>query len=271
MAITKEITLLRDFAEEATRLKKTYGKTELFSTGAQGLDSYMGGGFGRPDGYEIVLLFGPTKIGKSAVGLNFLRSAVEQDKKVGIMALEDDGPDVFLRFVDILGKEAATAYVMKGETVFMMPPDATRRAWKLDELIELIASWYTNLHIDLILLDHLQFAFENAEAIRGENEYIQQRVFMQRLNHLMKRMKKTIILVSHVNKDSKAKGVYKIVGSSGIAAAATKILEVYKDEDKRMFIQEHGARFVATPDGPHEIMLDGMQLRDGIYGTHFPD
>lgn len=269
MAITKQICLLRDFADDAAKLKGSYGRTDLFSTGAQGLDEYLGGGFGRQDGYEIVLLFGPTKIGKSAVGLNFLRAALERGKTIGIMALEDDGPDVFLRFTDMIGKEATEAYVMRGESVHMMPPEATSRAWKLDELLDLIESWYSNLGVDLILLDHLQFAFENAEAIRGENEYIQQRVFMQRLNHLIKRLKKTIILVSHVNKDSKAKGVYKIVGSSGIAAAATKILEVFK-EDGRMFIQEHGARFVATPDGPHEIMLDGTQLRDSVYGTHFP-
>jgi KaiC/GvpD/RAD55 family RecA-like ATPase len=268
MPITKRITLLRDYAEDAAKLKGSYGKTELFSTGAQHLDHYLGGGFGRPEGYEIVLLFGPTKIGKSFVGLNFLRAAVEQGKKVGIMALEDDGPDVFLRFCDILGPEATKAYVMKGETVFMMPEEATRRAWKLDDLVSTIEEWYTQLGVELILLDHLQFAFENAEQIRGENEYIQQRVFMQRLNHLMKRMKKTIILVSHINKDSKAKGVYKIVGSGGIAAAATKILEVSKDEG-RMFIQEHGARFVATPTEPHEIMLNGNKLEDAVYGVHF--
>lgn len=260
-ALSKQIVLLRDFAKEAELLKDSYGRTELFSTGVRGLDEYLGGGFGRENGYEIVLLFGPTKIGKSMVGLNFLRGALEQGKKIGIMALEDDGPDVYTRFTRIIGEEATAAYVTKGEQVFMMPPDASRRAWRLDSLLDLIESWYLNLDVDLILLDHLQFAFENSEMLKGENEWIAQRVFMQRLNHLMKRVKKTIVLVSHINKDSKAKGTGKIVGSSGIAAAATKILEVYKDEGQ-LYIQEHGARFVSTPDDAYPVKLLQTRLEE---------
>jgi KaiC/GvpD/RAD55 family RecA-like ATPase len=268
MSVSKEISLLRDFKEEADKLRDSYGRTELYSTGAQGLDSYIGQGFGRQDGYEIVLLFGPTGIGKSLVGLNFLRAAVEQGKKVGIMALEDDGPDVYLRFCDMLGPEAVAAYVSKGETVFTMPPSAMTKSWKLDELIELIESWFTQLGIDVILLDHLQFAFENSEMLRGENEYIMQRVFMQKLNHLMKRMKKTIILISHINKDTKAKGLYKIVGSSGIAQAATKALELSK-EDGKYFIMMWKSRFTRTPDEPFEIMFEGTSVRDAQYGVQF--
>lgn len=268
MAIDKEIALLRDFHEEATRLRQTYGRTNLFSTGAEQLDKYLGGGYGRQDGYEIVLLFGPTGIGKSLVGLNLLRSPIEQGKRVGIMALEDDGPDVYLRMTDILGKEACDAYLLKTENIMTMPPAAMSRAWKLDELIELIESWFTLMKCDVILLDHLQFAFENAEMLRGENEYIMQRVFMQKLNHAMKRIKKTIILVSHINKDSKAKGLYKIVGSSGIAQAATKALEISK-EDGRFYIQMWKSRFTPTPDEPFEIMFEGTNMRDAQYGVSF--
>lgn len=268
MALSKEITLLRDYEDEANLLRESYGRTDMFSTGAPRLDKYLGGGFGRTNGYEIVLLFGPTKIGKSMVGLNFLRAAVEQRKKVAILALEDDGADVFLRFTGILGDEATEAYIRKGENVHMMPRGSTQKPWKLEELLELIESYFVGEDVDLILLDHLQFAFENAEMLRGENEFIMQRVFMQRLNHLMKRVKKTIILVSHINKSSVAKGSNRVIGSSGIAAAATKILEVSKT-DGRMFIQEHGARFVRTPEEPHEIMFDNMQLRDAEYGIPF--
>jgi KaiC/GvpD/RAD55 family RecA-like ATPase len=267
MPVSKEISLLRDFKEEADKLRDTYGRTELFSTGAKGLDSYIGQGYGREDGYEIVLLFGPTGIGKSLVGLNLLRAPVEMGRKVGIMALEDDGPDVYLRFCDMLGPEATAAYVAKGENVFMMPPEAMSRAWKLDELIELIESWFTNLGVDVILLDHLQFAFENSEMLRGENEYIMQRVFMQKL-HLMKRIKKTIILISHINKDTKAKGLYKIVGSSGIAQAATKALELSKDEGK-YYLMMWKSRFTRTPDEPFEIMFEGTSVRDAQYGVQF--
>src|SRR5690606_12883671 len=100
MAISKEIVYLRDYEEDAQRLKSSYGRTELYSTGVLDLDRYLGGGYGRKDGYEIVVLFGDTGIGKSLVGLNLLRSPLERGSSIGIMALEDDGPDIFLRFSD---------------------------------------------------------------------------------------------------------------------------------------------------------------------------
>jgi RecA-family ATPase len=113
--------------------------------------------------------------------------------------------------------------------------------------------------VDLILLDHLQFAFEGAEAIRGENEYIAQRVFMQKLNQLMKRVKKTIILVSHTNKGL-GKGMDKIVGSGSIAQAATKVIEVSKDEGNTI-LTLHKSRFTKTPDNAYAMKLEGTRLK----------
>lgn len=261
MAITREIVLARDFHEEAEKLRADFGRTTLFTTGAPGLDEYLGGGFGRNNGYEIVVLFGTTKIGKSTVGLNFVADAIRTGKRVGIMNLEDDGPDVFLRLARICGRTATEEYIMKGTTVHFMAPDANKEAWKLPELIELIEDWFTIREIDLIILDHLTFAFDNADNDKGQNEYQAQRTFMRQLNGLMRRLKKTIILVSHVNKNASAKGVNQIVGSGGIAAAGTKLLEVSKDSGV-LQIQEHGSRFTPTPDEPHHIVLDNLRLQD---------
>lgn len=263
MAITQEIVYLRDFAEEAAKLRGSWGRTKKFSTGARALDSYLGGGYGRDDGYEIVVVFGPTKIGKSIICLNFLREPVMSGKRVGLMVLEDDGPDVFLRFNDIMGNEAMNQYVMRGDTVHYMPPDAMMKSWKLEDLLKLIETWFVERELDLILLDHLQFAFENAEALKGETEYIMQRVFMQKLNHLMKRLKKTIIIVSHINKDDKAKGTNKIVGSSSIAQAATKLIEVNRASERdQMEVRLWGSRHTRTPDGPMLVKLDRTRLED---------
>jgi KaiC/GvpD/RAD55 family RecA-like ATPase len=261
MAITRQITLARDFAEEAEKLKANFGRTELFSTGAPGLDEYLSGGYGRKDGYEIVVLFGPTKIGKSTIALNLVADAIRKGQRVGIMNLEDDGPDVFLRLARIVGKAVTEEYILKGTTVHFMAPDAAQKAWKLSELIDLIEDWFTVRELDVILLDHIQFAFENADSVKGENEYSAQRTFMRQLNGLMRRLKKTIILVSHINKNASAKGTNQIVGSGGIAAAGTKLLEVSK-ADGVLSIQEHGSRFTYTPDEPHHIMLDTLRLKD---------
>lgn len=262
MAITQEIIYGHDFAEEAEKLKADWGRTTLFSTSAPGLDAYLGGGFGRPDGYEIVLLFGPTKIGKSTVALNFAASAIRQGKRVGILHLEDDGPDVFLRLCRIVGKAAAEQFVLRGTTVHFL--GAVTKTWKLQELIELIINWYTTRGLDLIIIDPLQFAFENAESVKGENEWSSQRVFMRALNALARRLKKTIIIVSHINmKDTSAKGVTKVTGSGGIAAASTKLLELTKI-DGQLWLQEWGSRFTITPDLPHPIRLDNLRMSDAL-------
>jgi predicted ATP-dependent serine protease len=224
--ISKRIVYVRDFAQEAAKLATSYGSTNLYGTSDKGLNDYLYGGYGRQDGYEIVILFGEPGVGKSMVALNLLHDPIVMGKKVGFMVLEDDGGDVFNRLMAILGKDSFNQWAMKSDNLHFMPSEAVVRAWTLDELLEMIEEWFTKRDLDIILLDHLQFAFENAEAVRGENEYIAQRIFMRKLNFLMKRIKKTIILVSHVNKANNVKGMGKIVGSGGIAGAATKILEV---------------------------------------------
>lgn len=260
MAISGEIAYAHDFEQEAELLRADFGRTELFSTGVPELDNYLGGGFGRKHGYEIVVLFGPTKIGKSTVGLNFVAQAIRDGRRVGIMNLEDDGPDVFLRLCRIVGKAASEQYVLQGTTVHLMSPKAVERQWKLGELIGLIEEWFTARELDLIILDHIQFAFENAD-FGNDNEYRAQRSFMRDLNGLMRRVKKTIVLVSHINKSANAKGVNQIVGSGGIAAAGTKLLELSKD-GRHLLIQEHGSRFTFTPEEPHYLVLDNLRLKE---------
>jgi KaiC/GvpD/RAD55 family RecA-like ATPase len=70
------------------------------------LDDYLKGGYGRRDGYEIVLLYGPTGVGKSTVALNFLAAPIRDGTKIGLLVLEDDMADVSNRFSEIFtGKE----------------------------------------------------------------------------------------------------------------------------------------------------------------------
>ena len=256
----RELVYLRDFKEEAEKLRKDYGYTRRFSTGSESLDEYLGGGYGRNSGYEMVLLFGPTKIGKSLIALNFLKAPIAAGDRVGLLTLEDAGADVYIRLTDILGPQATREHILTGDTVHMMPPEDLLKSWKLSDLLELIEDWFTKRKLDVILLDHLQFAFEGAEAIKGENEYTTQRVFMQKLNQLMKRMNKTIILVSHVNKDSSAKGTNRVVGSGSIAQGATKLIEVNREGDV-VKIRMWGSRFTKTPADDYLTELKGSILK----------
>lgn len=261
MPLSKRVVYLRDFANDAAKLRATWGTTNYYSTGTKVLDTYLGGGYGRKDGYEIVLLYGDTGVGKSTVGLNFLKQPIESGARVGLLVLEDDGADVFIRLSNILGVDGTKKHIMGGESIHFMPQEDLVKSWNLDDLLKLIEEWFVERKIDLIFLDHLQFAFEGAESIKGENEYIAQRVFMQKLNQLMKKIKKTIILVSHVNKQAGAKGMAKIVGSGAIAQAGTKVIEVSEDPDmaKVLNLRLHKSRFTEKP-GHHYC----MRLKNGI-------
>lgn len=261
MPLSKRVVYLRDFQAEAEKLRRTWGRTKLYSTGTSVLDKHLGGGYGRKDGYEIVLLYGDTGVGKSTVGLNFLERPIKEGVRVGLMVLEDDGADVYLRLSNILGEDGTKQHIMGGENIHFMPQEDLTKSWNLDDLLKLIEEWFVDRKIDIILLDHLQFAFEGAESIKGENEYIAQRVFMQKLNQLMKRIKKTIILVSHVNKAAGVKGMAKIVGSGAIAQAGTKVIEVQEDEDMgvgalRIWLRK--SRFTERPKNHYS-----MRLRNG--------
>lgn len=255
MKISRNVVYTRDFVEEAARRKGTYGRTDLFKTGYAELDRYLGGGYGREQGYEIIVLFGSTGIGKSTVGLNLIATPIKEGKKVGLLILEDDMPDVMNRLEQVLGEDEY-AKMTQGDTVICLPVEALDKPWSLDDLLEYVEHWFTDLNIDLIFFDHLQMAFEGAEAIKGENEYISQRVFMQKLNRLMKKVNKTVIIVSHVNKAANAKGMDRIVGSSSIAQAATKVIEVSKDDlDDALRVTLRKSRFTSTPDFHYTVKL----------------
>lgn len=273
MGISKQEVFIGDFADKANELRLTYGITDKHSTGHLVLDRYLHGeedknaqfrgGFGRRDGYEIVLLYGPTGIGKSTVALNFLAPSIERGDKVGLLVLEDDMADASVRLSFILSQDNY-AKMNREQLVRCLPERALVKKWTLKDLLEYIEDWFVNQKVDVILLDHLQFAFEGAESIKGENEWAQQRVFMRDLNDLIKRLKKTIILVSHVNKGV-GKGMDKVQGSGAIAQAGTKVIEVTKDEDSQdLIIHMRKSRFTPTPTFGYHMRLRGSKLETAV-------
>lgn len=267
MAITREVSYSGDYEEEAARRRAAgLGRTDLYQTGLRELDDYMHGGYGRDGQYELMVIYGPTGIGKSTVALNFLGDPIRRGVKVGLLVLEDDMPDVNNRLHAILGEDAYKT-MNENETVRCIPADALEKSWNLDDLLAYIEQWFTEdfYGVDVILLDHLQFAFEGAESIKGENEYIAQRIFMKKLNRLTRKVGKTLIVVSHTNK-GKNVGMDKIVGSGAIAQAGTKVIEVAEsDLQQGIQIFMRKSRFTETPRNPLEIKLVDGKLHRGYY------
>lgn len=256
--IGRQIVYLPDFDDESKKIAEHWGKTNLYSFGVPFLDQYFGGGYGRPDGYEIVVLFGGTGIGKTTFGLNMIIDPIQKGKNVGLLMLEDDGADVNLKLQKMVGKEFLRKH---REQVHFTPQDVVsgEKLWGLDELLVLIEEWFTEREMDVILLDHLQFAFESAQAVKGENEYISQRIFVRKINYLVRKLNKTIILVSHVGKNTQSKGMDRIIGSSGIAGSATKTIEVKKENDM-LQVQFWKSRFTAVPDFHRAFKFNDDQL-----------
>lgn len=264
--ISGEIVYLSDFNEDADKALETWGVTDLYSTNSPDIDGYIGGGYGRKAGYEIVVLFGDTGIGKSTFALNMLYSPVQAGKRVGLLILEDSGSDVNAKMTTMFGRDFINEH--KKQLLFT-PKQMTdgSKVWNLDQLLDQIESWFTDLDVEVILLDHLQFAFESAISLKGDNEYIAQRVFVRKINAIMtklaeKGVSKTIILVNHVNKNTTAKGMGKIVGSAAIAGSATKVMEVYVDGTYKA-VRLWKSRFTATPSFSHAFQFDVRQRLAG--------
>jgi KaiC/GvpD/RAD55 family RecA-like ATPase len=226
--IGRQIVYLADFDEDAEFLGKSYGVTDRYSFNEEGLDKYFYGGWGKKNDYEIILLYGDTGIGKSTFALNMMRDPILKGERVGLLILEDSGASINLKLNKMIGKSNLSKF---RNNIHFTPDDVVNgsKLWGLNDLLELIDEWFTERKLDVILLDHLQFAFESAIGIKGENEYVSQRVFVRKLNYLIRKHNKTIILVSHINKNNQSKGLGKIIGSGGIAGAATKAIEISRD------------------------------------------
>jgi predicted ATP-dependent serine protease len=265
LPITTGYKTLGDFAEEALLRKADWGRTNRFSTGIPQLDVYLGGGYGRRRGYELVLVFGPTGVGKSLVTLNLISKAMVDGERVGLMILEDDVEDLSLRLTYILSEDEWQQVNSRGNVVVLPQEAIEDKPWTLMMLLEQIKHWYLDLKLDLIVLDHIQFAFEGATAASAEQEYHSQRVFMRELRILLKRINqqlgpsssKTFIYISHINK-SVGTGMDRILGSSALQHTATKVISISRSQEAgHVDIQLWKSRFTAVPNSALTLRLEG--------------
>lgn len=247
--------------EQAKAEMGNWGKTDLYSTGDPVIDEYLGGGYGRKDGYEIITIFGGTGMNKSTMTTSFILDAASKGTKVAYFALEDDPKDVVKRIYIQCGMDEDKVRTITSNILFAPENDG----YTLDAMAEAIEKIFKM--VDIVVVDPLQFIFEASVTERGETEFNRQRLFMRKMNNIMKHTNKTLIIVSHTNKGNAGKdskvGMDKIIGSSAVAQVSTKVIEI----DRKDGI--HGIRLWKTRFTPYrftgiQIHLDDMNIR-----THY--
>lgn len=247
-----------------TKAKKTmqeYGTTSLYSTGDAILDEYLGnsldGGYGRRGGYEIVTIFGSTGMNKSTLATSMVLSPAEKGIQIAYFALEDDPEDVIRRMLVMCDMDEAKLKKVAQNILFMPESDG----YTLGEMAEAIEKIFDMA--DIVVVDPLQFVFEASVAEKGETEFNRQRLFMRRMNNVMKHTNKTLIIVSHTGKGGgkdARQGIDRIIGSSAVAQVSTKVIEI----DRKDGI--HGIRLWKSRFTPFrwcgvQIKLDNMRVR----------
>lgn len=242
---SNQLTYAKDFIDTAKKVKENYGKTDRYQTGISELDNYLFGGYGRKENWEIVVLHGSYKVGKSTIGLNMLSGAIKNGVKVGIFALEDDLADVTYRMALAMDDPK-----MEGEWLnnlrYLPKKTYGRNRWTLEEALLEIEKWFTDevYGVDIIFLDHIQFLFDSAESNHDYGQWAAQNTFMHDLNDLMDKVKKTIIIISQQNREK------QIAGSIGIPRAASKLISIdpLKHEAGKIAIQLEPSRHTPQRD-----------------------
>ena len=240
----------------------SWGKTDLYSTGDQIMDEYLGnsftGGYGRKDGYEIITIFGDTGMNKSTFATSMILDPASKGTQVAYFALEDDPKDVVRRILIQCDMDEEKAKKITNNILFMPESDG----YTLDAMADAIEKIFEMA--DIVVVDPLQFIFEASVAEKGETEFNRQRLFMRRMNNIMKHTNKTLIIVSHTGKgggkDART-GVDRIIGSSAVAQVSTKVIEINRKDDGL-----HGIRLWKTRFTPYrfcgvQIKLDNMKVR----------
>lgn len=259
LGLTPAISLI----DEAEASMNDWGTTNEYSTGDPILDEYLGnsrtGGYGRASGYEIVTIFGDTGMNKSTFATSMILDPAEKGVPIAYFALEDDPKDVVKRILIQCDMDKKKAVSILKNIMFMPESDG----YTLDAMAEAIEKIFDIA--DIVVIDPLQFIFEASVEERGETEFNRQRLFMRRMNNVMKHTNKTLIIVSHTSKgggkNNTKIGLDKIIGSSAVAQVSTKVIEINRKEDGLQGVRLWKTRFTPYRYCGLQVKLDNMKVR----------
>lgn len=260
--MSKVIEYLSDYKDEAQKRKATFGKTDKYKTGFPGLDRYLGDGYGNRHGYEIITVFGETGVGKSMFALNMVGHEMAAGTKVGLLVLEDDMPDVYNRVEQIVGI-AGMDSIEAARNVDVFPAESLEKPWTFGDILKWLQDKREERGIELFLVDHINFIFDNATLATGSKELSEQRLFMRNLNFLCRKLKLTVILVSHTSKGDQ-EGMAKVYGTTAITQVSTKVIGVKMGEGADFIISLYKSRFTRRDDNIHQMRRAGMRLEEYV-------
>lgn len=236
----------------ADEMKAGWGYTDRYSTGCGELDVYLGGGYGRRKGYEIVLVYGNPGQGKSTIGLNFMVDPIRRGDNVGLMILEDDPADVVNRLRMIYGPD-----IDEARNVFFVNDQS--EGYTLEQALDAIENWFKVC--DVVFLDHLEYLWKGSVGQSEKDKWTAQEIWMRKLNLLMKRTGKTIVMIQHTNKSANAEGMNNIMGSSSLQQTATKVIEYGRGKDGASMLRLWKTRFTPYRNEAIQIAIDKFKLR----------
>lgn len=215
----------------AAKIFHEHGRTEMYKTGWELFDAYIGGGFGSPNRGELITIMADTGVGKSTFMTNIaLRIAPATGQKIHYISLENPPEDAYNTMCHIIGKETLGSL----ENYFTAPSKEMlfgMRPWRSEDLLANMTYMVEAHGIKLFALDHLNFMIENEEQAKNENARV--RVVMRLLSQFCMRYRATVFVVSHINKSSKDDllSLDRIYGSAAIAGASTKVLALNELKD----------------------------------------
>jgi RecA-family ATPase len=236
MKLGKVIDGYYNYTLKADENEAQFGLTPEYKFFDPKLNDIFCGGLSKPNATNIILIYGATGVGKSLFSLNIIASAIKEHKKFAHILLEDDPEESLIRLRRIIPqKEINTSQhiLVSGESIAVRFTE--------EEALELFDDLYKHFAVDIIILDHIQFLFE-ATATDVENEWIRQRSFVQEINKIVKKYKKTIVLISHVKKGADMT-LDSTTGSNSIPQVATKAIAIYRDESKQLCLRQEKSRY----------------------------
>lgn len=237
------------------------GEVECYDISCEGTHNFFADGVGvhNCNGYEILTIFGDTGMNKSTLATTMILDPASKGTQVAYFALEDDPKDVVKRMIIQCEDDDDKLKKITSNVLFMPENDG----YTLDMMANAIEDIFSIA--DIVVVDPLQFIFEASVAERGETEFNRQRLFMRKMNNIMKHTNKTLIIVSHTSKggggkDSK-KGLDKIIGSSAVAQVSTKVLEIDRKEDGLQGVRLWKTRFTPYRFTGVQVRLNNMKVQ----------
>jgi len=231
-----EVHSIFDVRDAAILALKEDGRTERFPTSWTQFNDYLGGGFGKSTEGELIVIAGETGIGKSTLAANIAMHVAQGGHQVGYITLEDSVDRTFLNLMKAGGMKHPDEMEAYKDMIFtpsnkLLESDA---GWTSDDLITHMDFVSKARGIRFVVIDHLNFMFENEAEVRDENARV--RVTMKKLSNFAVRENVTILAVSHMNKATQSAkqsepSLDRIYGSSGIAQASTKTLLLWRPDD----------------------------------------